>query len=66
MDHISEGSDSDEDYNLKNFGIYQALPVEGEPDWSVGTLVLLSAAKRSLGSGRQPLSAPAFSKACKL
>lgn len=27
---------SDEEYNQKNFGIYQALPVEGEPDWSLG------------------------------
>lgn len=27
---------SDEEYNHKNFGIFQALPVEGEPDWSLG------------------------------
>jgi hypothetical protein len=29
-------SSSDEEYNHKNFGIFQALPVEGEPDWSLG------------------------------
>jgi hypothetical protein len=26
---------SDEEYNQRNFGIYPALPVEGEPDWSL-------------------------------
>ncbi|WIA29016.1 hypothetical protein OEZ86_011533 [Tetradesmus obliquus] len=26
---------SDEEYNHKNFGIFQALPVEGDPDWSL-------------------------------
>jgi len=31
-----EESQSDEEYDLKQFGIYQALPVEGEPDWSSG------------------------------
>jgi hypothetical protein len=51
MDHISEGSDSDEDYNLRNFGIYQALPVEGEPDWSLGGLVVL---QRNRSSRRLP------------
>jgi hypothetical protein len=30
-------SSSDEEYNHKNFGIFQALPVDGEPDWSLGT-----------------------------
>eukprot|EP00878_Enallax_costatus_P004035 GHUV01004258.1.p1 GENE.GHUV01004258.1~~GHUV01004258.1.p1 ORF type:complete len:305 (+),score=93.79 GHUV01004258.1:284-1198(+) len=28
-------SSEDEEFNQKNFGIYQALPVEGEPDWSL-------------------------------
>lgn len=28
-------SSSDEEYNQRNFGIYQALPVDGEPDWSL-------------------------------
>eukprot|EP00877_Chromochloris_zofingiensis_P010370 jgi/Chrzof1/5587/Cz16g08080.t1 len=28
-------SDSDEEYNTRMFGIYQALPVDGEPDWSI-------------------------------
>eukprot|EP00878_Enallax_costatus_P025212 GHUV01026953.1.p3 GENE.GHUV01026953.1~~GHUV01026953.1.p3 ORF type:complete len:113 (-),score=25.53 GHUV01026953.1:573-911(-) len=31
-------SSEDEEFNQKNFGIYQALPVEGEPDWSLGEL----------------------------
>lgn len=31
-------SSEDEQYNQKNFGIYQALPVQGEPDWSLGKL----------------------------
>jgi hypothetical protein len=35
-DEADSDSDSDEEYNLKNFGIYQALPVDGEPDWSLG------------------------------
>lgn len=26
----------DDEYDLRQFGIYQALPVEGEPDWSTG------------------------------
>lgn len=26
---------SDEEYNQRHFGIYQALPVDGEPDWSL-------------------------------
>ncbi len=26
----------DEDDNQKMYGMYQALPVEGEPDWSEG------------------------------
>ncbi|KAI8469388.1 MAG: survival motor neuron interacting protein 1-domain-containing protein [Monoraphidium minutum] len=30
----AEGSEEDVEYDLKQFGIYQALPVEGEPDWS--------------------------------
>jgi hypothetical protein len=29
-------SSSDDEYNHKNFGIFQALPVDGEPDWSLG------------------------------
>jgi hypothetical protein len=31
-----EESGTDEEYDLKQFGIYRALPVEGEPDWSTG------------------------------
>lgn len=34
-DNVSDDS-SDEEYNQKNFGIYQALPVEGEPNWTLG------------------------------
>ena len=35
-EYDEDDSDSDEEYNLKNFGIRQALPVDGEPDWSLG------------------------------
>jgi hypothetical protein len=35
-DDAEDISSSDEEYNHKNFGIFQALPVEGEPDWSLG------------------------------
>jgi hypothetical protein len=37
-DEDDDGGDidsSDEEYNQRNFGIYQALPVDGEPDWSL-------------------------------
>jgi len=34
-EYDEDDSDSDEEYNLKNFGIHQALPVDGEPDWSL-------------------------------
>eukprot|EP00879_Flechtneria_rotunda_P009586 GHRR01010032.1.p1 GENE.GHRR01010032.1~~GHRR01010032.1.p1 ORF type:complete len:208 (+),score=95.48 GHRR01010032.1:279-902(+) len=30
-----DNDSSDDEYNQKNFGIYQALPVDGEPDWSL-------------------------------
>lgn len=30
------GEEADEQYDLQQFGIYQALPVDGEPDWSTG------------------------------
>jgi hypothetical protein len=35
---------SDEEFNQRNFGIYQALPVDGEPDWSLGECFLVAAA----------------------
>lgn len=35
-DDCDDQHSSDEEYNQRNFGIYQALPVEGEPDWSMG------------------------------
>lgn len=31
-----EENDQEEEYNLRMFGINQALPVEGEPDWASG------------------------------
>lgn len=34
-DYNDDLSSSDEEYNQRNFGIYQALPVDGEPDWSL-------------------------------
>jgi hypothetical protein len=37
-DDDDDGGDidsSDEEYNQRNFGIHQALPVDGEPDWSL-------------------------------
>eukprot|EP00882_Tetradesmus_deserticola_P021303 GHRQ01023064.1.p1 GENE.GHRQ01023064.1~~GHRQ01023064.1.p1 ORF type:complete len:233 (+),score=110.12 GHRQ01023064.1:228-926(+) len=38
-EEAEEGADdissSDEEYNHKNFGIFQALPVDGEPDWAL-------------------------------
>lgn len=60
MDHISEGSESDEDYNLRNFGIYQALPVEGEPDWSLGGLVVQAATQCNRSSRRLPERTKAY------
>jgi hypothetical protein len=38
-DEYEEGApeeSSDEELNLRMFGIHQALPVEGEPDWTQG------------------------------
>jgi hypothetical protein len=35
-DDDNAGSSDDEAFNQRNFGIFQALPVEGEPDWSLG------------------------------
>jgi hypothetical protein len=34
---------SDEEFNQRNFGIYQALPVDGDPDWSIGGCFLVAA-----------------------
>jgi hypothetical protein len=35
----SDDEDDDDDYNQRNFGIFQALPVDGEPDWSLSECV---------------------------
>ncbi|KAF8072849.1 Gemin2 [Scenedesmus sp. PABB004] len=52
LDDDADDASSDEDYNQRNFGIFQALPVEeGEPDWSLGAVAPRRAPRRQRGGG---------------
>lgn len=53
-----EENDQEEEYNLRMFGINQALPVEGEPDWESGgnACNCPSATSQGLSPTQQPCS----------
>lgn len=42
------GSSDSEDVNRRHFGIMQALPVQGEPDWDSG--MCQNSSKKALGA----------------
>jgi hypothetical protein len=39
-DETPDDNKQQDEYDLRMFGIYQALPVEGEPDWESGEQLL--------------------------